>query len=99
MRNTVKQNKRSNLISALRAANSLVMNCVLLFACIAGAQGQAPRRPPQTVRITIVHLNDVYQFVPVASDSRGGLGRVLTIRNQIATESPNVLFLFAGDTI
>jgi 5'-nucleotidase / UDP-sugar diphosphatase len=99
MRTPIKQNNDSNLISAFRAADRLVMICVLLFACISGAQGQAPQRPPQIVRITIVHLNDVYQFVPVASGSRGGLARVLTIRNQIATESPNVLFLFAGDTL
>jgi 5'-nucleotidase len=51
------------------------------------------------VRITLLQVNDVYQFTPVDGGLRGGLARVSTIRKQVALDSPNILFLLAGDTI
>src|SRR6266699_3348906 len=51
------------------------------------------------VRVTLLQLNDVYQFAPVDGGTRGGLARVLTLRKQIISESPHALFLLAGDTI
>jgi len=51
------------------------------------------------VRVTILQVNDVYQFSPVDFGKSGGLGRVLTLRKKIMRESPNTLFLFSGDTI
>ena len=51
------------------------------------------------VRVTLLQVNDVYQFTPVDGGTRGGLARVLTLRKQIMTESPHALFLLAGDTI
>src|SRR5713226_4073496 len=51
------------------------------------------------VRVTLLQLNDVYQFAPVDGGTRGGLARVLTLRKQIMSESPHALFLLAGDTI
>ncbi|MGI8917699.1 MAG: bifunctional metallophosphatase/5'-nucleotidase, partial [Pyrinomonadaceae bacterium] len=50
-------------------------------------------------RITLLQVNDVYQFAPVDRGTRGGLGRVVTLKKQIQRDSPNTLFLFAGDTI
>src|SRR6185437_3367786 len=51
------------------------------------------------VRVTLLQVNDVYQFAPVDGGARGGLARVATLRKQIMAESPNTLFLMAGDTI
>jgi 2',3'-cyclic-nucleotide 2'-phosphodiesterase (5'-nucleotidase family) len=51
------------------------------------------------VRVTLLQLNDVYQFAPVDGGTRGGLARVMTLRKQIMTESPHALFLLAGDTL
>ena len=51
------------------------------------------------VRITLLQVNDVYQFTPVDRGAVGGLGRVATLRKQIIKESPNTLFLLSGDTI
>src|SRR5213594_3466321 len=51
------------------------------------------------VRVTLLQLNDVYQFAPVDGGARGGLARVLTLRKQIMCESPHALFLLAGDTL
>lgn len=51
------------------------------------------------VRVTLLQVNDVYQFAPVDGGTRGGLARVLTLRKQIMSESPHTLFLLAGDTL
>ena len=51
------------------------------------------------VRITLLQVNDVYQFMPVDLGTRGGIGRVLTLRKTIQSQNPNTLFLLAGDTI
>lgn len=61
------------------------------------AAAQQQRECP--VRVTLLQVNDVYQFAPVDGGKSGGLGRVLTLRKQIMTESPNTIFLLAGDTI
>ncbi len=58
---------------------------------------QAQRECP--VRVTLLQVNDVYQFAPVDAGTRGGLARVLTLRRAIMRESPHTLFLLAGDTI
>src|SRR5256885_16968722 len=53
----------------------------------------------RTVRVTLLQLNDVYQISPVDKGTRGGLARVATLRKKVMEESPNTLFLLAGDTI
>lgn len=71
----------------------LVFVFALLLALPANAQQQ------DCVRITLLQLNDVYQFTPVDGGTRGGFARVMTLKKEIQKESPNMLFLFAGDTI
>ena len=61
------------------------------------ASAQQQRDCP--VRVTLLQVNDVYQFAPVDGGTRGGLARVLTLRKQIMSESPHTLFLLAGDTL
>lgn len=51
------------------------------------------------VKVTLLQVNDVYQFMPVDQKKRGGLGRLLTLRKEIEKQSPHTLFLLAGDTI
>ncbi|HEY0365169.1 MAG TPA: 5'-nucleotidase C-terminal domain-containing protein [Pyrinomonadaceae bacterium] len=51
------------------------------------------------VKVTLLQVNDVYQFAPVDHGKSGGLGRVLTLSKSIKQENPNTLFLMAGDTI
>src|SRR2546425_8210768 len=63
----------------------------------ASATAQHERDCP--VRVTLLQVNDVYQFAPVDGGARGGLARVSTLRKQIMSESPHTLFLLAGDTI
>jgi 5'-nucleotidase len=49
--------------------------------------------------ITILQLNDVYQVSPVDRGRRGGLARVATLQKAIRVQSPNTLFLLAGDFV
>lgn len=51
------------------------------------------------VKVTLLQVNDVYQFAPVDNGTRGGLARVATLRKKIMAESPHTLLLMAGDTI
>jgi 5'-nucleotidase len=53
----------------------------------------------QTTRVTILHVNDVYQFAPVDAGKRGGLARLLTLKKQIVQENPNTIFTLGGDTL
>ncbi|HEY0459425.1 MAG TPA: 5'-nucleotidase C-terminal domain-containing protein [Pyrinomonadaceae bacterium] len=56
----------------------------------------------QDIRVTILHVNDVYQFMPVRDEkcgSRGGLGRLLTLKKKALKENPNTIFTLGGDTI
>ncbi len=75
---------------------ALLPLALVLATRSAGAAEPTP--PADTVRLTILHLNDVYQFQPTARN-RGGLSRVATIKQQALKESPHVLTLLAGDTI
>ncbi len=72
--------------------------CVALtFVAVFSISVHAERECP--VRITLLDVNDVYQFAPVDNGARGGIARVSTLRSQIMAESPHTLFLLAGDTI
>jgi 5''-nucleotidase/2'',3''-cyclic phosphodiesterase and related esterases len=75
---------------------ALVFALLSLLAATTVAQG---KRDECLVRVTLLQVNDVYQFAPVDRGATGGLGRLLTLRKQIMKESPNTLFLLAGDTI
>jgi 5'-nucleotidase len=59
----------------------------------------AQEKPECNVKVTLLQVNDVYQFAPVDQGTRGGLGRVLTLKKSIQQENPNTLFLMSGDTI
>ena len=67
-----------------RYRHTLVIALVLFVASIAtfnslDVTAQEKRDCP--VRVTLLQLNDVYQFAPVDGGKNGGLGRVLTWRN------------------
>lgn len=73
----------------------------LCAALLTGLQAQTKSAKPtaRNVRITLLQLNDVYQISPVDKGKNAGLARVATLRQKIKAESPNTLFLLAGDTI
>src|SRR5260370_12259516 len=45
------------------------------------------------VRVTLLQLNDVYQFAAVDGGTRGGLARPLTFRNHAISRSPHTRLL------
>lgn len=68
----------------------LLATCVSLFA---------QQKPDCTVKVTLLQVNDVYQFTPVDRGTRGGVARLLTLKKKIEKDSPHTMFLLAGDTI
>ncbi|MEQ1922730.1 MAG: bifunctional UDP-sugar hydrolase/5'-nucleotidase, partial [Pyrinomonadaceae bacterium] len=53
----------------------------------------------QNIRVTILHVNDVYQFAPVDGGTRGGLARLLTLKKAELAKNPNIIFTLGGDTL
>jgi 5'-nucleotidase len=69
----------------------------LLLAAIFSAAAQ--EKTQCNVKVTLLQVNDVYQFAPVDQGTAGGLARLMTLKQAIRKENPNTLFLMAGDTI
>lgn len=69
---------------------------VFVFAST-GATGFAQQ--PDTVKVTLLHLNDTYQFPPADGGARGGLARVMTIKKNALKDNPNTLMTLGGDTV
>ncbi|MEO8435369.1 MAG: metallophosphoesterase, partial [Pyrinomonadaceae bacterium] len=70
-----------------------------LLLALGGIFPTFAQKPECIVRVTLLQVNDVYQFAPVDGGKNGGLARVSALRKQILAESPHTLFLMAGDTI
>jgi 5'-nucleotidase len=70
---------------------------VLLVAAIVSIAAQNTNQC--NVKVTLLQVNDVYQFAPVDQGTRGGLGRILTLKKSIQQQNPNTLLLMSGDTI
>jgi len=78
---------------------ALSLSLLLSFVLLAFNQLSAQRKADCLVRVTLLQVNDVYQFAPVDLGTRGGLARVVTLKKEVEKDSPNTLFLLAGDTI
>src|ERR1041384_7964423 len=72
---------------------------VLVLFIIAVFSIAAQEKTQCNVKVTLLQVNDVYQFAPVDQGTRGGLGRILTLKKSIQQENPNTLLLMSGDTI
>jgi 5'-nucleotidase len=82
---------------AFAATLFLILTVCLTSSEVRLATAQAQRECP--VRVTLLQVNDVYQFAPVDGGARGGLARVSTLRKEIVSNSPHTLFFLAGDTL
>ncbi len=49
------------------------------------------------VKVTLLHLNDVYEIDPVSGGTQGGLARVATLKKQLLKKNPNTYAILAGD--
>lgn len=79
-------------------ARQAVLALALLLSLPLTLAAQTPKRDC-LVKVTVLQVNDVYQFAPVDRGTAGGLGRLLTLRKRVQSESPNTLFLLSGDTL
>ena len=77
----------------MRADAIVLRGLALLLAVVAAAAFAGEQR------ITLLHVNDVYQIGPVDKGRNGGLARVATIRDQVRASSPDTLLLLGGDTL
>src|SRR6185503_1630542 len=93
----VKNRMNPPLMFARRTALALLLFIAAFFAFFTGAAAQ--EKTQCNVKVTLLQVNDVYQFAPVDKGKSGGLGRVLTLKKSIQQENPNTLLLMAGDTI
>lgn len=82
-----------HLMSPRRTALALVLFITAIFSIAAQEKTQC------NIKVTLLQVNDVYQFAPVDGGKSGGLGRVLTLTKSIREKNPNTLFMMAGDTI
>ena len=95
------------LRTASRRHASLAIIPALLVACMAqspvlaqeAAAHGARAAAAETVLVTLLQVNDVYQMSPIERGRRGGLARVATLRKKILAESPHTLYLLGGDTL
>ncbi|MDX6270471.1 MAG: 5-nucleotidase / UDP-sugar diphosphatase [Acidobacteriota bacterium] len=96
-RHTPARQRRRSSSHALALVFTLVVAAASTFA----QTGATTPQPAvgETVRVTLLQVNDVYQISPVDRGKRGGLARIATLRKQIVAESPHTLYLLAGDTL
>ncbi len=82
-----------------RARPSFAFAVLLAAFCFAAPLRAQEALPTDTVRVTLLQVNDVYQISPVDKGKRGGLARVAALRKQIMAESPHTLYVLGGDTL
>lgn len=76
----------------------IVIAIIFSFLVSAGVFAQEAN-PDAPVKVTFLHVNDVYQFIPVEGGKRGGLARLLTLKKAALAENPNTIFTLGGDTL
>jgi len=76
----------------------IVITIIFSFLVSAGVFAQEAN-PDAPVKVTFLHVNDVYQFIPVEGGKRGGLARLLTLKKAALAENPNTIFTLGGDTL
>ena len=82
-----------HLMLARRTALALALLVAAIFSIT------AQDKTACNVKVTLLQVNDVYQFAPVDQGTRGGLGRIMTLKRSIQQENPNTMLLMSGDTI
>ena len=76
-----------------------VGRCYCLCGLAAIISSSAQQKPNCTVKVTLLQVNDVYQFAPVDLGTRGGPGGVLTLKKKSRSSRPTPSLLLSGDTI
>jgi 5'-nucleotidase len=87
---------KSNVVS-----NSTSNNSLTAYAIANGIIGFPPRLPNdgRYVQWTFLHMNDVYELLPLDSGRKGGLARVAYMRQLLLNENNNTITILAGDLV
>lgn len=72
---------------------------ILAAGCVRSPRAPALLAPDSTIRVTLLHLNDVYEIASLAQGREGGLARVATIRRGLVAINPHTYTLLAGDLL
>lgn len=70
---------------------------LLIVGLILGAIAFAQPSYAQTVDITLLQFNDVYEITASGGGTIGGLARVATVRKQLLERNPHTYTILAGD--
>lgn len=92
------------VISSLALAAALAAGCASSRPAPAtepAAPAEAAAEPAApvsgAVRVTLLHLNDIYEITPVGGGKSGGPARVATLLRELEAENPNTYAVLAGD--
>ena len=55
--------------------------------------------PETYVQWTFLHMNDVYELIPLGGGKKGGMARVATIRKLLLQENPKTFTVLSGDVV
>ena len=75
----------------------LVLLVVSLLAACAPWHGGRP--DADLVRVTLLHVNDLYEIEPVDQGRRGGIARLATLVEAARRENPHTVFVLGGDVL
>jgi len=53
----------------------------------------------ETIDITLLQLNDIYEIAPVSGGKTGGLARIASVRQKLIAENPHTYTILAGDLL
>ena len=72
-----------------------------IYATANGIVGFPPRLPNYDpyVQWTFLHMNDVYELLPLNNGRKGGLARVAYMRQLLREENPNTITVLGGDLV
>jgi 5'-nucleotidase len=72
---------------------------LLVAACARGPAVPPPvtPEPPTQASVTFLHINDVYEIMPIEGGRVGGLARVAALKKRLEAERGPVLFTHGGD--
>lgn len=79
------------------AVSGTVLAAVLLAACAGNPSNNPPPPDNGAARVTLLHINDVYEISPVEGGKAGGLARVATVLQRLKAQDPTTRMLLGGD--
>jgi 2',3'-cyclic-nucleotide 2'-phosphodiesterase (5'-nucleotidase family) len=76
---------------------SLIFAIVALLASCRSSKTTTQTNGSNTIEVTFLHLNDVYEISPLDNGKVGGMARVATVRQNLLKENPNTITVLSGD--